>query len=88
MFNCDFVTFPCGIQGKVWYLFLWFQIFAVFLTFIVFSLMENDIGHKRIQGRYILEYGISNMDMSYPPHSNCLLAICTLNLYNSMEKSK
>ena len=20
MFNCDFVTFPCGIQGQVWYL--------------------------------------------------------------------
>ena len=20
MFNCDFVTFPCGILGQVWYL--------------------------------------------------------------------
>ena len=22
MFNCDFVTFPCGILGQVWYLIL------------------------------------------------------------------
>ena len=21
-FNCDFVTFPCGIMGQVWYLIL------------------------------------------------------------------
>ena len=20
MFSCDFVTFPCGVQGQVWYL--------------------------------------------------------------------
>ena len=23
MFNCVFVTFPCGILGQVWYLIVW-----------------------------------------------------------------
>ena len=34
MFNCVFVTFPCGILGQVWYLIYRFLIFATFLTFI------------------------------------------------------
>ena len=36
MSNCDFVTFPCGILGQVWYLIVLIpdMVFAVFLTFI------------------------------------------------------
>ena len=33
MFNCVFVTFPCGILGQVWYLIVSIpNIFAAFLT--------------------------------------------------------
>ena len=32
MFNCDFVTFLCGILGQVWYLIVSLLIFAAFLT--------------------------------------------------------
>ena len=32
MFNCVFITFPCGILGQVWYLIVSFPDFAVFLT--------------------------------------------------------
>ena len=36
MSSCDFVTFPCGILGQVWYLIVLIpdMVFAVFLTFI------------------------------------------------------
>ena len=34
MFNCDYVTFPCGILGQMWYLIYRFLIFAIRLTFI------------------------------------------------------
>ena len=34
IFNCNFVTFPCGILGQVWYLWYRVQIFVAFLTFI------------------------------------------------------
>ena len=34
MFNCVFVTSPCGIQGPVWYLMYGLLIFAIFLTFM------------------------------------------------------
>ena len=32
---CIYVTFPCGIQGHMWYSIVSFPIFAVFLTFIM-----------------------------------------------------
>ena len=32
MFNCVFVTFPCGILGQVWYVTVGFLTFAFFLT--------------------------------------------------------
>ena len=31
MFNCIFVTFPCGMLGQVWYLIVSVLIFAPFL---------------------------------------------------------
>ena len=34
MFNCAFVTFPCGVLGQVWNLIYRFLIFAAFLTLI------------------------------------------------------
>ena len=33
MSYCDFVTFPCGILGQVWYLIVLIPALAVFLTF-------------------------------------------------------
>ena len=35
MFNCVFVTSPCGIQGQVWYLIVSISDLATFLTFII-----------------------------------------------------
>ena len=32
MFNCVFVTFPCGILGQVWYLIVSISDLAAFLT--------------------------------------------------------
>ena len=37
----DFVTFPFGILGQVWYLIIRFLIFAVFLTFIPTLTINN-----------------------------------------------
>ena len=34
MSNCDFVTFPCGILGEVWYLIVLIPDFAIFFTSI------------------------------------------------------
>ena len=34
MFNCVFVTFPCGILGQVWYLIVSIPDHAVFLTLL------------------------------------------------------
>ena len=36
IFNCAFVTFPCGILGQMWYMIYRFLIFAVFLTLNTF----------------------------------------------------
>ena len=48
MLNCDFVTYPCGILGQVWYLIVLIPDLAVFLTLMlpglpanVFFLQEN-----------------------------------------------
>ena len=42
MFNCVFVTFPCGILGQMWYL----LIFATFLTFFKSGLIVR-LDHKK-----------------------------------------
>ena len=34
--DCIFVTFPCGIQGQVWYLIVSFPDLSSFLTLIQF----------------------------------------------------
>ena len=35
MFNCVFVTFPCGTLGQLWYMIVSILIFASFFTFKV-----------------------------------------------------
>ena len=37
MFNCVFVTFPCGILGQVWYLNVFIPDLAAFLTFHMYK---------------------------------------------------
>ena len=40
MFNCVFLTFPCGILGKVWYFIVSFPDLAVNLTYIYILLAK------------------------------------------------
>ena len=37
MFNCGFVTFPCGILSQVWYLIVSIPAYGTILAVIVFS---------------------------------------------------
>ena len=69
MFNCYFVTFPCGILGQLWYLIVSFPDLCRLLTLldVIFHSFPNfiktfckktaasDLGlHKRTLGLYIL----------------------------------
>ena len=45
MFNCAFVTFPCGILGQVWYLIVSI-IFATFLTLKENADQEVNVSEK------------------------------------------
>ena len=47
MFNCAFVTFPCGILGQVWYLIVSI-IFATFLTLKENADQEVNVSEKTV----------------------------------------
>ena len=36
MFDCVFVTYPCGTMGQVWYLIVSIPDFSTFITFAKF----------------------------------------------------
>ena len=41
IFNCVFVTFPCGILGQVWYLIVSIPDLATFLTLYTIAHVSN-----------------------------------------------